>query len=309
MKKEFHLSKRKSKVQINHQLKWLRFVSIFYYSCIWAFLLFFMKMAYDNIKSTTVFQFTCYFEVVILIKFICYTVFFISFQSSGLRVFIVIFYEAIVSCNYLTNRLNDQIDQIFNLFLKKKFPNSKYINKKVLNLIENYIQIIESQKHMNRHFDQTLQFFACFPLFFILYSALILFEPDKKQLTTYFYLFNYISIFITFCFVFYYCTRLANAVSILFMNICSLDIFQSLLKNILFFFKNQNFCCSLTYLSKYITCVKTSIKVPNIHALNKPNQFSFNFRQFYTFTYKFLIIMMIESITFIFLLYRAKDQI
>ena len=239
MQREFHLSKRRSKGQIDLQIKFLRLVSILNNFYILAFGLFFMKMAYDNIKSMAVFQFTCYLEVVISIKIICYTVFFISFQSSTLRVLIVMIYEPIVSCNYLTNRLNDQIDQISNLFLNKKFSNSKYLNKKVLNVIENYIQIIESQKHMNRHFDQTLQFFACCLLFFILYPALILFEQDKKQLTIYFYLINYFFIFIIFCFVFYFCTQLSNAVSILFMNRCSLDIVQSLKKLIFFFLESK----------------------------------------------------------------------
>lgn len=263
-KKNYRLSESRTKNQIELQLKLITFVRVFctYFSI--SFFLFFLKMIYDNVLFTTKFESSFLYYTIVMIKVAGYLAFYISFASSTLNVFIS-FYEVMLGCQFLSNRLDDLNDRILDLFSTKKKRGNRFLNNEIAILSLSYNKIFRLQAQMNRHFDEATIFPLVVLIFGIVYPALVIFEPrpDENKLRLGFYLINHTALNALVFIIVYYNTKFMNS--------------------------NRIFVRSLLFLSKYAN-LKSSIKMANIHMLNSaPMLYSFTFRRFYSYSFNFFI--------------------
>ena len=176
---KYHLSELKSKDQIKFQLKIFKFVNLICKFYIFTIGLLFAKNCYDIVKNTS-FTLIWLDYLVNFIKILSSVWFFISFSSIVMR-FLVYFSEILICSKYLSNRLDDQLDEMTKLFKKDRILiNRKYINNKFIDLINNYNLIIRDHSFFNTHFNETMTSLIALLIFTVLYPALVLNEPDKK---------------------------------------------------------------------------------------------------------------------------------
>lgn len=194
MQNKYELSKRRSIHQIRSQLKYLTIVNFSHYYFSAVFGLFILKMFYDNLAFTS----HHHYGWIVGVKAVAYALFFIAFQSCTLAFFLNL-YEIVLGSKYLTNRLNDLSDRIWQLFDDEALSqNRRYINKMLLQISNDYNTVLRFQRGMNRHFGSVLKFLFALCVFVIIYPALVLFESDKKKLIVYFYCVNYVSLLLLF---------------------------------------------------------------------------------------------------------------
>ena len=191
MQRKYELSKRKSIRQIRSQTKYLRIINFSHKYFATVFGLFILKMFKDNLDASKSHH---SYQWIVGVKAASYALFFIAFQSCTLSFFLNL-YEIVLGSKFLTNRLEDLSDRIFELFEDEELTqNQRYMNKMLLQLSSDYNTVLRFQKGMNRHFGRVLKFVFALGCFTVIYPALVLFEKDKKNWLVYFYCCNYISI-------------------------------------------------------------------------------------------------------------------
>lgn len=237
MQEKFALSEKRSKNQIKYQRKFLKIIKLCHRYFAVVFFVFIFRTAVENIVNTASFGVLYYY--VIIAKLIIYIAFIYGDQSCIMRSFIN-YYEFMLACYYLKNRIDDCLDQIFQMLSDSKLDDPRYCHKRILNLTTNYNSILKIQQHMNRHFATTMMFLSCSIVILIFYPALILFDANRTKLMAFFYSTNYLFIVSTFVVVFHFNTMFLLAVSRLFLVI-SRALKLSFNLFFFFFFRTINF--------------------------------------------------------------------
>lgn len=194
--KQFSLGKNRAERQIKFQARFLS-VAKFYY---WYVLIFcgnmVIRMAARSVTLTSTESIQLYYAIN-SIKIVGSILFFLAFQGTTLGVLIST-YEAIASCKFLSNCLDDLSEQVFALFSgknrKKLAKNDKYLTKRITSISKCYAKLLTRQYQLDRHFDQSLHFMTATLLFSLVYPAALIFDSNMVMRKAIVYSFNYFSL-------------------------------------------------------------------------------------------------------------------
>lgn len=212
MQTKYMLSEKRSKNQISNQLKFLKMANLSSKFLSFLFGLFIIKMINDNLNRSIKFNNLYLNYFVITIKLIGYLFFLIVIVKYLLTVTLC-FSELILSCLFLSNRLDDLTDELFELFSADEFKKRKSINQKILKFCQNYDTILKIRFKMEQHFDKTLNFLIVFFIFCIIYPTLIILDQNSKKMLTIFYASNYISLLFYLYSLTYFNSKFLDSVS------------------------------------------------------------------------------------------------
>lgn len=224
MHKKYHLSKLRAEQQIKLQIIIFKYAQLNSNYFFYTFTIIISNNCYNSIKKTST-NYLALDCLINLIKIIGTIWFIIAFKSLAYR-FLVNFSEILLSCKYLTKRLEDQKDKIIDLFLKNdekiKLINKNYVNKKFLIILKNYNSIIDCQKKFNQHFNKTMTPLNSVLLFTIIYPSLIIYDQNRTILIITFHSLNSVYCYLTLSVLAFFNKNYLEAVSIIidyFLNI------------------------------------------------------------------------------------------
>lgn len=219
MQKKYMLSKKRSENQIKDQIKYLKTINTTFKFLVVTFSLFVSKMAYDNIYLNNLTNSDGLFinYLLIVIKIIGYLLFSIALMTYLLTDRLGM-NELIVSSVYLSNRLEDLIDEILELFSNDQYQNRNYVDKEGIRICQNYADILKYRFEMEQHFNRTLNFLLVLFLFDIIYPAIIILDQNKNKSMIFFYISNYLIILSNLFSLFYFNTKFLNSVMFALLN-------------------------------------------------------------------------------------------
>lgn len=172
-KRRYHLSARRSKIQINSQKKLLKVAMFYYYNLGSALFFVTLKSAYQNILHSK-------FCGCVLLKIIGYSLYapaLLAVVYAGL----IVFYEFVLCCQYLSNLLKDQTSLIFDLLSNEKCAgNKKVIERKVMRIAFHYNLVTRNFYAFNRHFNQALNFMSTNLVLLSIYPAILIFSHSLE---------------------------------------------------------------------------------------------------------------------------------
>lgn len=163
--RKYELSRSKSQRLIKKQSSFLNIVLWTHKYFYVTFGIFIFKMLYDNVMNTVFGLGFFDFYTLIAIKFVLYLLFFLSFESSVLRVFLN-YYEFVLANKLLADRLDQQREEIFVLLSNRDYESSRYMNRKIFRISRNYNLILKDQMQFGEHFNKSLSFLAITSLLF-----------------------------------------------------------------------------------------------------------------------------------------------
>ena len=253
------------------QSKFLVLVQFFHKWCSSGFGIFLLKLAYENLTLThRNYGTSFFFYPLVSIKLIGYFAFLVALQACLCGSLLTI-YEAVLSSVYLSKRLDRLRDRVFQFFTSSRSQASqKRLTRKIGQLCKDYNRVLRSQKEINGHFAVTLDFVMMLLVYFLVWPALLIFEPrpGEKIVQMVFFVNNYLIVIVSIALIFYY--------------------------NSIFLGSNRTFLQSLLFIRKFAD-LKSSVALMNIHLLNpETTSLSFNYRHLCNFTSKFLFYASIE---------------
>ena len=203
LQRKHSLDKSRSENQIKMQSIFLLLVQVLHKWSGLGFGLFILKFAYENVMLTQ-FRSPAFFYSLLLIKLIGYCAFLVSFQSCLCTILVTV-YEVILSSNYLANRLDVLTDQIFELIASRR-PEEKRLLKMGSQLCKHYNRVLQDHRHISRHFMDSHDFPAVLVAYFVVWPALIIFEPApaEKLPIIVFYVTNHLIVTVAFSVIVYY---------------------------------------------------------------------------------------------------------
>ena len=256
------LSKKRAEQQIKFQVGFLKFARFYY----WYLLLFFgsfsVKMAAKSVALTSTEPMPLYYAIN-TIKIVGSGCFFWAFQGTTLGS-LLSHYEAIASCQFLSNSLNDLTDQVHGLFAGrkwKKMQNEKHLTKRVKSISKSYGKLLVRQCQLDKQFGQSLHFVTVILLFCLAYPAALIFDLNEDKRKAVLFSFNYLAL--------------------------NIFLFTIVIFNCKFLHSNQNFVRTLFRLTRFGR-PSVSLKLLQIHQLNhEPTIYSFTYNRLFSFTSSF----------------------
>lgn len=205
-KRRYHLSARRSKIQINSQKKLLRVAMFYYYNLGSALFFVTLKSAYQNILHSK-------FCGCVLLKIIGYSLYapaLLAVVYAGM----IVFYEFVLCCEYLSNLLKDQTSLIFDLLSNEKYAgNKKVFEKKVLRIAFHYNLVTRNFCAFNRHFSDALNFMSTNLTLLAIYPAILIFSHSLEPVLVSILISLYISILLFISVIVYSNSKFSSYVS------------------------------------------------------------------------------------------------